>query len=118
MCEHFEGILKILSQVRSLLVSLPGTDAGAVKTSGVLGLLPEEEEGEEEGEGKEELGRVLYDSCVVLIQHIMSRQPCVAAITGGASPCSKEKVSKEVGIKLIVVDPRSPPMKPWLIKVL
>ena len=81
VCEHFEGILKLLSLVKSLVLALPTTEVGVVKTVGILTLLPD----------GQELGGALYDSCVLLIQHIMSQQPNVVA-----SPSSKEKVSKEV----------------------
>lgn len=74
----------MLSLVKSLLMALPSTNVGVVKSSGILALLPD----------GEELGRVLYSTCMKLIQHIMSRQPCV--VIAGASPSSKEKQSKEV----------------------
>lgn len=77
----------MLGLVKSLLVSLsdkcmPNT----CKLEGVLASLPD----------GEELGGALYNSCVGLIQHIMSRQSCVAI--SGASPSTREKQSKEVSL--------------------
>ena len=82
MCEHFEGILKMLSLVKSLLKAVPGTKVGMARSTGILTQLPD---------GGEELGGVLYSTCVKLIQHIMSQQPCAAI--AGASP---SRISKEV----------------------
>ena len=72
----------MLSLVKSLLKAVPGTKVGAAtcRSTGVLIQLPD---------GGEELGGVLYNTCVKLIQHIMSRQPCVAI--AGASPSRQSK---------------------------
>lgn len=75
----------MLSLVKSLLMAVPGTSVGVVRSAGILAQLPD---------GGEELGGVLYGTCVKLIQHIMSRQPCV--VVAEASPCSKENQSKDV----------------------
>lgn len=91
MCEHFEGILKMLSLIKSLLTALCSTKVGVVKSVGVLGSLP----------GGEELGGALYDTCVKLIQHIMTQQPCT--VITGASPSSKEVQAKEVCVYIMYV---------------
>ena len=84
VCEHFEGILKMLSLVKSLLKTVPGTKMGVARSTGIQTQIPD---------GGEELGGVLYSTCVKLIQHIMSRQLCVAI--AGASPSNRDRQSKD-----------------------
>ena len=87
MCEHFEGILKIVSLMKQLLSKVPGVD-NQLRTSGILPLLPD----------AEQLGSALHTSCVNLIQHIVNQaQPFL----GSLSPHSKEKKSKEVCVVIL-----------------
>lgn len=91
VCEHFEGVLKMMSLVKSLLKA--GTNVGVARSTGILTHLPD---------GGEELGGVLYSTCVKLIQHIMGRQPC--AVIAGASPSTRDRQSKEVRVVLLAHD--------------
>ena len=75
----------MLSLVKSLLKAVPDTKVGVARSTGILTQLLD---------GGEELGGVLYNTCVKLIQHIMSRQPCAAI--AGASPSNRDRQSKEV----------------------
>ena len=82
MCEHFEGILKIISLVKQLVSKVLGT-GNQLRTTGILVLLPD----------AEKLGSAIHSSCVKLIQHIVNQaQPFL----GTLSPHSKDKKSKEV----------------------
>ena len=102
VCEHFEGILKMLSLVKSLLKTVPGTKMGVARSTGILTQIPD---------GGEELGGVLYSTCVKLIQHIMSRQPCVAINIAGASPSNRDRQSKEVRLHPRVYITRRGPLR-------
>ena len=87
MCEHFEGILKMLNLLKQLVSScVLGVGSNQLKSTGVLALLPP-------GTASEELGSAIHSSCVELIQHIVNQaQPFLTTL----SPHSKEKKSKEV----------------------
>ena len=87
MCEHFEGILKVLNLLKQLVSScVPGVSSNQLKSTGVLALLPS-------GTASEGLGSAIHSSCVELIQHIVNQaQPFLTTL----SPHSKEKKSKEV----------------------
>ena len=87
MCEHFEGILKMLNLLKQLVSScVPGVSSNKLKSTGVLALLPS-------GTASEGLGSAIHSSCVELIQHIVNQaQPFLTTL----SPHSKEKKSKEV----------------------
>ena len=91
VCEHFEGILKMMNLLKQLVLSRVPAGVGShqLRSSGVLALLPPAP-GTAASEG---LGSAIHSSCVELIQHIVSQaQPFLA----GLSPHSKEKKSKEV----------------------
>ena len=91
VCEHFEGILKMMNLLKQLVLSRVPADVGShqLRSSGVLALLPPAP-GAAASEG---LGSAIHLSCVELIQHIVSQaQPFLT----GLSPHSKEKKSKEV----------------------
>ena len=91
MCEHFEGILKMMNLLKQLVLSrVPaGVSSHQLRSTGVLALLPPAP-GAAASEG---LGSAIHSSCVELIQHIVSQaQPFLT----GLSPHSKEKKSKEV----------------------
>ena len=79
----------MLSLVKSLLKAVPGTNVGVARSTGILTQLPD---------GGEELGGVLYSTCVKLIQYIMSQQLCAAI--AGASTSNRDRQSKEVIYKL------------------
>lgn len=82
MCEHFEGILKIVSLLKQLVSKLPGV-GHQLKTTGIISLLPD----------AEELSSAVHTSCVDLIQHIVNQ---AKPYLGNLSPHSKENKSKEV----------------------
>ena len=82
VCEHYEGILKIISLLKQLVSNVPGVGR-KVKTSGIIVLLPD----------AEKLSSAIHSSCVNLIQHIVEQ---ARPFLGGLSPHSKEKKSKEV----------------------
>ena len=91
VCEHFEGILKMMNLLKQLVLSRVPAGVGShqLRSSGVLALLPPAP-GTAASEG---LGSAIHSSCVELIQHIVSQaQPFLT----GLSPHSKEKKSKEV----------------------
>ena len=82
VCEHYEGVLKMLALVKSLVSSL--TLLGRQRSKGIVPYLPE----------SQKLGAALYNSCAGLIQHIGGQaQPFVSGLL---SPHSKERTSKEV----------------------
>ena len=81
ICETFEGILKIISLVKSILTELHGRSK--VLNSGIISLLSD----------AEDLGSAIYDSCVKLIRHIVSQ---AETFFSALSPQHKEKGSKEV----------------------
>ena len=84
MCEHFEGILKVISLVKQLVSKVPGI-GNQLRTTGILVLLPD----------AEKLDSAIHSSCVKLIQHIVNQaQPFL----GTLSSHSKEKKSKEVHV--------------------
>jgi hypothetical protein len=88
VCEHFEGILKMMSLLKQLVSSrVPGgVGSHQLRSTGILTLLPP-------GEASEGLGSAIHSSCVELIQHIVNQaQPFLTSL----SPHSKEKKSKEV----------------------
>lgn len=85
----------MVNLVKSLVCEIKGIKPSRVKGTGVISLLPD----------GESVGTVLYNSCVTLIQHIMSQTK--SCVSQGLSPGSEEKVSKEVGndsfIRIIIL---------------
>lgn len=62
VCEHFEGVLKVMGLLKSLVMKVPEL-ASESKSIGLIAALP----------GTEELSASIYTSCVKLIQHIASQ---------------------------------------------
>ena len=88
MCEHFEGILKMISLLKQLVATVQGV-GNQLRTTGIIVTLSE----------AEQLGSAIHSSCVNLIQHIVNQaQPFL----GSLSPHSKEKKSKEVYIYIYI----------------
>ena len=71
VCEHFEGILKMMNLLKQLVLSRVPAGVGShqLRSSDVLALLPPAP-GTAASEG---LGSAIHSSCVELIQHIISQ---------------------------------------------
>ena len=96
VCEHFEGILKLMSITKSIMCTVFSTRANSVRNSGgYLQLIPD----------PERLQQMLYESCEMLVQHIMDKASPIE--TGAVSPSSEERLSKEV-THTISISPFSP----------
>jgi hypothetical protein len=107
VCEHFEGILKMMNLLKQLVSShVPGgVGSHRLRSTGILTLLPP-------GPASEGLGSAIHSSCVELIQHIVNQaQPFLTSL----SPHSKEKKSKEVGGISDTLTPLGPGARgPWI----
>ncbi len=85
MCEHFEGILKLISIIKTILCVVFSTKANSVRNSGgYLQLIRD----------PEELGLKLYECCKKLVQHIVDKARPMEA--NHVSPTEQEVLSKEV----------------------
>ena len=88
VCEHCEGILKIMNLLKQLVTScVPGVGSNQPRSTGFLALLPG-------GAASEGLGSAAHSSRVKLIQHIVNQaHPFLSRL----SPHSKEKNQKRYG---------------------
>ena len=97
VCEHFESVLKVLNKMKSIVTKISRLKS-AFKSNGVVyflsvchselwffslltGLISVLPSGEE-------LGSVLYSSCVKLIEHIAAKAK--ALVSSGDAGCQRE----------------------------
>jgi len=90
VCEHFEGILKLISIEKMILCTVFSTKANSVRNSG--GYLQFVSD-------PKELCQLLYTCCEKLVQHIVGKARPIEV--GSVSPSKEDQLTKEVRVLCI-----------------
>ena len=85
VCEHFEGILKLISIEKMILCTVFSTKANSVRNSGGYSQFVSD---------PKELCQLLYTCCEKLVQHIVNKGSPLETST--VSPSKEEELTKEV----------------------